>query len=317
MFNGAEKNDHPRHPDTDRRVSRDWVQFAHNLTQVLPRLEEDQFLVVSAKHGNRYLQFAGQGAWGLRVEAASNRFLKGDDRLTRQQMAWLRARGWNAPTGTPKQSTPERDPDGSPNYFIDFPAAAPLAELVTLVIDTMVCGYAFPYPGELTYESFDSSGRKLEFKELGLKHVSHQDNSPLPLMDSLLSVFRLVTGIDDLVFDDDGELTVRYGAIWISTVLLNDKVRLYSALLDDVSESPSLLKKLNHINDGAHRLRCFIRDETVWATLDVPAAPFIQDHLAAAMHEFSELAEGLAIALRAQFSNKTVIEPPDPIVCLH
>ena len=44
MFNGAEKNDHPRHPDTDRRVSRDWMQFAHNLTQVLPRLEEDQFL---------------------------------------------------------------------------------------------------------------------------------------------------------------------------------------------------------------------------------------------------------------------------------
>lgn len=297
----------------DRPESKDWALFAHHLTQVLSRLEEDQYLILSAKQGNRCLQFAGQGAWGMRSEVVSNHFLSDDDRLAEPQERWLCNRGWHAPSGTPRQSTPDKDPDGSPNYYIDFPANVPISDIVSLAIDTLVHGLALPYPGALSYESFDAAGGALEFPELGLKASSKQRKQ---VMEEVLSVFRSVTGIEDLAFDEDGDLGVRYGAILVSAVQLQNRVRLFSALVTEVAASRRLLRKLNQINDGTHPMRVFWHDEVVYAALDIPVDPFMPAHLAAAMNEFSEVAEGLAIVLRASFSGKAVIEPPEPITYL-
>ena len=303
----------PQRQHADRRVSKDWGPFAQSLSRVLARLEEDQFLILSAKKGNRYLQLSCQGAWGTRIEVVSNHFLKGDDRLTRQEMAWLCTHGWNAPTGTPKQATPDKDPDGSPNYFIDVPSSVSAPDLVSMIIDTLIYGLGLPYPGALNYESFDSEGGALAFQELGLKPSARADT---PLMDQVLSVFREVTGIEDLAFDEDGDVSVRYGVIVISAVQLNNRVRLFSALVTEAKETPALLRKINQINDGVHRIRVFLHDHVVYAALDVPADPFVPAHMVAAMNEFSEVAEGLAIVLRAEFSGKAVIEPSGPFSSL-
>jgi hypothetical protein len=295
------------------RVSKDWTTFGRQLAQVLSSLEEDQFLILVAKHGNRFLQFSCQGSWGMRVEVTSNHFLKGDDRLNWQEVAWLSAHGWNAPTGGPQQATPDHDPDGSPNYYIDFTTAVPTSDIVSLAIDTLIHGLAFPYPGVLSYESFDSDGGVLEFQELGLKPLPRQSK---PLMEQVLAVFRSVTAIEDLAFDEDGDLGVRYGAILVSAMQLDNRIRLFSALVSEVSESPTLLRKINQINDGVHRIRVFLHDDTVYAALDIPADPFVPAHLAGAINEFSELAEGLAIVLCAKFSGKALIEPSGPATCL-
>lgn len=303
----------PQRQRADRRVSKDWAPFAQNLSLVLARLEEDQFLILAAKKGNRYLQLSCQGTWDTRIEVVSNHFLKGDDRLTRQEMAWLRAHGWNAPTGTPKQATPDKDPDGSPNYFIDAPSSVSASDLVSMIIDTLIYGLGLPYPGALNYESFDSEGGALAFQELGLKPSARADT---PLMDQVLSVFRDVAGIADLAYDEDGDVSVRYGAIVIRAVQLNNWVRLFSALVTEAKETPALLRKINLINDGVHRIRVFLHDYAVYAALDVPADPFVPAHMVAAMNEFSEVAEGLAIVLRAEFSGKAIIEPSGPLSSL-
>ena len=303
----------PQRQHADRRVSKDWGPFAQSLSRVLARLEEDQFLILSAKKGNRYLQLSCQGTWGTRIEVVSNHFLKGDDRLTRQEMAWLCTHGWNAPTGTPKQATPDKDPDGSPNYFIDVPTSVSASDFMSMIIDTLIHGLGLPYPGALNYESFDSEGGELAFQELGLKPSARVDT---PLMDQVLSVYRDVTGIEDLAFDEDGDVSVRYGVIVISAVQLNNRVRLFSALVTEAKETPALLRKINQINDGVHRIRVFLHDHVVYAALDVPADPFVPAHMVAAMNEFSEVAEGLAIVLRAEFSGKAVIEPSGPFSSL-
>jgi len=292
-----------------RRTSKDWNPFASNLAHVLSLLDEDQYLILSAKHGNRCLQFSHQGAWGLRAEVVSNHFLKGDDRLTRQQMAWLRANGWNAPTGKPAQATPEHDPDGSPNYYIDFPASAPESDIARLAVDTLIHGLALPYPGALTYESFDGDDGQLAFDELGLKPGIHRER---PVMDQVLSVFQKVTGIADLEFDEDGDVSVRYGVILVAAAQLDDRIRLFSALTTDIPESLALLRKLNQMNDGAHPVRFFLREGTVYAVLDVAADPFVPKHLAAALAEFTEVAEGMAIVLNAELSSQAVIAPSGP-----
>jgi hypothetical protein len=218
-------------------------------------------------------------------------------------MAWLRAHGWNAPRGTPKQATPDKDPDGSPNYFSDVPTSVSTSDLASMISDTLIHGLGLPQPGYLSYESFDAEGGALAFQELGLKPSARADT---PSMDQVLSVYRDVTGIEDLAFDEDGDVSVRYGAIVISAVQLNNRVRLFSALVTEPTETQALLRKINQINDGVHRIRVFLHDHVVYAALDVPADPFVPAHLVAAMNEFSEVAEGLAIVLRAEFSGKAV-----------
>ena len=313
MRKTATVRDDSQRQQADRRISRDWEPFARNLDQVLSRLEEDQFLILTAKHGNRYLQFSCQGHWGMRAEVASNHYLKGGDRLSRKEMSWLRNHGWNAPTGKPTQATPDKDPDGSPNYHIDFPASVPVADIASLAVDTLIHGLALPYPGALSYQSFGNTEGPLAFDELGLKPSMRPASS---VMDQVLSVFREVTGITDLDLDMDGDVTVRYGAIVISAIQINNQIPLISALTTETSESPSLLRKLNQINDGEHRIRLFLHDDAVLATLDVPAEPFVPDHLVAALAEFSEVAEGLAIVLRAELAHKAVIEPSGTAVLL-
>ena len=313
MRKTATVRDDSQRQQADRRISRDWEPFARNLDQVLSRLEEDQFLILTAKHGNRYLQFSCQGSWGMRAEVVSNHYLEGDDRLSRKEMSWLRNHGWNAPTGKPTQATPDKDPDGSPNYHIDFPASVPVADIASLAVDTLIHGLALPYPGALSYQSFGNTEGPLAFDELGLKPSMRPASS---VMDQVLSVFREVTGMTDLDLDMDGDVTVRYGAIVISAIQINNQIRLISALTTETSESPSLLRKLNQINDGEHRIRLFLHDDAVLATLDVPAEPFVPDHLVAALAEFSEVAEGLAIVLRAELAHKAVIEPSGAAVLL-
>ena len=69
-----------------KRLSQAWPSFTRKLADVLAHLGEDQYLVISAKCAHRYVQFAGQGSFGLRVEATSNHYLAAGDRL-RQMLA--------------------------------------------------------------------------------------------------------------------------------------------------------------------------------------------------------------------------------------
>jgi L-2-hydroxyglutarate oxidase LhgO len=57
-----------------RKPSVAWPPFAKALASALARLEEDQFLVISTKQGDHFVQFAGQRSFGLRAETASNGF---------------------------------------------------------------------------------------------------------------------------------------------------------------------------------------------------------------------------------------------------
>ena len=53
-------------------VSVAWPPFAQKLAATLEKLQEDQYLILSVKRSNRYVQFAVQGSFGIRVETTSN-----------------------------------------------------------------------------------------------------------------------------------------------------------------------------------------------------------------------------------------------------
>ena len=97
-----------------------WPAFESKLAEALADLEENQYLVVSAKRGWVYVQFSGQGSFGLRAECVGNNYLDEAHALSAGQMTALGRIGWSAPTGTPAEASPKRQPEGSPNFFRDF-----------------------------------------------------------------------------------------------------------------------------------------------------------------------------------------------------
>lgn len=132
--------------ETPRRGSIAWPPFEDRLTAVLGALEEEQVLIISVKNTNRFVQFVAQGPFGMRAEATSNRYLAQSERLDPAQIAELVAAGWRNPTGSPEESTPEDDPDGSPNFFVEFPAPVRSAEVAKMAVHTLASIMRVPHP---------------------------------------------------------------------------------------------------------------------------------------------------------------------------
>jgi len=88
-----------------------WKLFARELATALGGLEEDEWLILSLKHRNRFVQFVNQGGAGFRAEAVSDFHFEDGDRLGERDRGALLQLGWDAPTNLPDEFG--HRPDGS------------------------------------------------------------------------------------------------------------------------------------------------------------------------------------------------------------
>lgn len=308
-----------RRPDQSKfpasgRLSVDWPPFAQKLAIALGKLEEDQFLILSVKRSNRFVQFAAQGSFGMRVETTSNSYLAKPEQLAQEQITALIGMGWSDPTGTPTDATPENDPDGSPNYFIGFRAPVSFDAVADLAVRTLSALLRVPHPGFLQYEAFDEEGRSIDLPELGLrlaKRAQAKDGvEDVPQL--LLAALRESTGIDDLCFDADGEVGIRYGSALAFVRVAGDPpyVRIHSQILREVEESAGILTRLNDINGNETLTRFVFLNGSIFAIAEVCAAPFVSAHLAQALARFVAVADGMDSLLQAEFGGRTAFGEP-------
>ena len=152
-----------------KRLYEAWTGFGWRLVQVLGALEEDEYLIVSLKGSNRFVQFAGQGAHGMRVETVSNFYLAENEQLGEVQHDLLLKLGWNAPCNLPDQFGHE--PVGSPNYFLDLPPPLDLERIASLAVNTLLGPLDADHPLDLEYGSFAESGEGIRWPTLGLRRA--------------------------------------------------------------------------------------------------------------------------------------------------
>ena len=285
---------------------------------MLATLAEDQFLIISVKGSNRFVQFAAQGSFGMRAETTSNSYLSESEQLDAGQIAALTQCGWSAPTGGPKASTPKLDPDGSPNFFIEFPDPVPFGEVAKLAVQTLAEVLRVPHPGFLQYEAGKVYGTPFELPALGLKRAVGDavDADPSKL---LLATMRKFTGIDDLEFDGDGDIGIRYGSViaYLCLVGKPPHVHIYSPLVSGVEKSPELLERLNEVNANLGSLHVYLRDGIIFAVSDLPATPFVPEHLTGAAEAFFQIADGIDTLLEAEFGGRTALAESMPSVLKH
>jgi S1-C subfamily serine protease len=155
-------------------ISEAWPPFALRLAAALEKLKEDQYLILLVKRSNRYVQFAAQGFLGMRIETTSNSYMPEPEQLNERQISTLLDEGWHAPTGSSRDSTPNRDPDGSPNFFVEFAAPVSFEAVSNLAVRTLAEILHIPHPGFLEYEAFDEKGKGIALPELGLRMMDRK-----------------------------------------------------------------------------------------------------------------------------------------------
>lgn len=279
--------------DTRRRLQSlpaHWQAFGERLQTELSRMVEDQFLVITIKETNRFVQFAAQGAKGMRAEATSNHFLSGRERLDAKEMRALVKLGWHSPTGSPEEATPERDPNGSSNFFLDIAHPIDFEYLAALAIRSLSEVYGAPHEGFLQYAAFEYGGGSFALPALQIKRESTDPALKMgELADRLLSVLRDATGLDDLQYDSDGDVNFQTRGLPVGICLVGQPpmVRFFSPLMDEVKSSKKVLEALNHLNLKAGPIRYMLHKRTVIAMLDIPAWPLQVDHVVTSLERFT------------------------------
>ena len=149
----------------------DWSRLTDDLTLCLGELDEDEYLCVSFKHANYFVQFAGRGKFGMRAEAACNSYIIPPEAvLTVEDYERMTTLGWNRATDPPPELAIEPlTPDGSPNFFVQAPAPVDFPALARLATRTLREAYRVSHPRHLEYKAFARDGSQIRFPMLRLK----------------------------------------------------------------------------------------------------------------------------------------------------
>jgi hypothetical protein len=299
-----------------------WQSFAGRLAVALSALKEDQYLTLSSVQRNRFVQFAGQGAAGLRVEAVCDAYLTEDDQLDDGQIAAMKAAGWRAPTHRGDADPQDKDPLGSPNFFVDFDAPVSFQQVADFAVRTLSETFEVPDPDELEYNAFEHGGGPLTFPDLCKERVQRSESAlepPVPLDQALLVTMRGITGIDDLEFDADGDISLRRGSQLIYVRILDKAqlIRIWSPLLWGVEESLALLGRLNRLNIGPGAVRFCFCEGVVFAETDADAGPLLPQHIGNSLRRFADATGGVNTLLQIEFGGRTSFIEPAPGELLH
>jgi len=298
-----------------------WPAFERKLAETLDALEEDQYLVVSAKCGWAYVQFAAQGSFGLRAECVGNNYLDDAHALRAGQTALLRKIGWSSPTGTPEQATPKRQPAGSPNFFRDFDRPVPCADAARMAVRALTEVFDIPHPGYLMYKGFDKKQRTILIPTLGLKREEPTPPPEKPREDTVEELRKLVlkairegSGNPKLQCAADGELALRFGsaAVYVRVMGAPPFVRMFSPVLEDVDENDRLLDRLNELNTEMRFARFFVVEGRVIVAAEMFVAPFVAEHVSDACVQLGSLADEMGGTLQKEFGGRKAFEDDPP-----
>lgn len=294
-----------------------WPAFESKLAEALGVLEEDQYLVISAKRGGAYVQFAAQGSFGLRAECVSNNNLDKAHALRASQMTALGKLGWSAPTGTREEILAKRQKGGSPNFFRDFDRPVPQAKVSRMAVRSLAEVFEIAHPGYLHYKAFDKSQRSILIPTLGLKCESSEPprkelsaDTVKGLRELVLKAVRKASGNAGLALGRGGDLALRFGSAAVVVRVLDDPLclRVFSPVLEDVEVTERLVRRAQEMNAEARFVRFFVLERQLLAAAEVFTSPFVPEHVASVCLLLGGVADESGPMLQKEFGGRTAFE---------
>ena len=110
-------------------------------------------------------------ALGWRAEASSNRYIQPPERwLDQDDYQRMLSLGWHRATDPPPgKQNGKPDPDGSPNFFVDFDYPVDSGEIAELAVRTLREVFRISHPSRLEYRAFGRYGGQIRFPGLRIK----------------------------------------------------------------------------------------------------------------------------------------------------
>lgn len=282
-----------------------WQTFKQSLSDSLEKMDAGQFLILSVKHSSLFIQFASQGNSGIRVEVTSNHFLDTHEQLKIEQVASLIEIGWIAPSNSPALSTPHLDPEGSPNYFAEFPVPINFGQVANFAVRTASVILGVQHPANLTYKAFNTTGNEIYLPNLGLapEVTSTQMPDSGNLLHQHLVILSEITGLCDLFIDDTEKIAVHYERFLVFVRLIGEppSVQIFSPILQKVDEDQDIHARLNEVNANVTFARFFIQDDTIFCAYELSALPFVENRFAEAFMRFCDTAHEISVELQKEF----------------
>jgi hypothetical protein len=143
-----------------------WHVFHQDLAEALADLAEGETLILATEDTEYFLQFAGMGQRGMRLEAVSNAYLGAECRLGDAAFAHLTSLGWSSPTYF-ESDVSTAPPEGSPNFFIDAPCPVEHSELARIAVRTLREVHGAVDPSNLLYRAYSLEFTSIRFSLLG------------------------------------------------------------------------------------------------------------------------------------------------------
>lgn len=313
----------------DRRAARtsgprpgSWPAFTRALAETLAVLDDTQHLILDRKPVGVYVQVATRDDGGLRIEAVSNHYLQGDDRLDSARIRRLRKLGWLAPTYAPEKPEGAKRPrKGSPNYYRDLEGDVDYAAAAEMLVATLREVYKVSRPSRLSYKAFDTWNRVILLPTLGIDaEPGNSERSALSaqlrpknageLRAAVLAALREWTGHADLELDEDGDLSLtrREVSVLIRVAEKNPAVDLFSTVFRGVESQFDLLEALNEINNARRFVALTLSSLCIVACVSVDAALFVPEALTRALTCLADSTETIRTELRQRFAGVIAFE---------
>lgn len=288
-------------------VGRAWAELTDALTATLGVLDDDQFLVLSARGTHRFVQVAVQHDAGVRLEATAPAFLA-DEAPGADRYEALLADRWLPPTHALDADPDAIDPHGSVNWFVDHRPPVRFDEVARRAVRALRELFGVEHPDDLEYLAAAFDGTEILLPTLGLHRAVEDEPGTARggegvLREEVHATLQRLLGTDELFIDDDGDIPIREGSA-VVFVRVNDDppfVQLFSPLLVEVPESLALYRRLSELTRGRYLVRFHYFDGTVVAGIDLFAEPFVSDHLGIAAALLTGMADDLDSELQAEF----------------
>lgn len=266
--------------DIESSTARAWRRFQARLADRLVELADGETLLVEAEVGEEeldgaapYVQFVGYGEGAmLRGEVSSNAYLDERHRLDDSQAARLAEQGWARPT------------EESPNFHRDVPVEEGdrlAVGAVTVLRDVL----GVTHPAFLICEDLET------FTPKPLPPRPAREEEPVePLAtipESHEHLQELVDAALTLLFDErpekdpDGDIPVPYGSslVFVRVEPEAPVVHLFSPVVLDVTDRERAAFEVNVLNRDVEFLTFHLSGDRIVARLQLPAWPFVPEHL--------------------------------------
>lgn len=304
--------------EMDRATQRAWREFQARLADRLAAMEEDDVAIVEAMVGEEaeegaapYVQFCAFGDGMLRGEVASNHVLDERWKLDEQSARALGGLGFTAPT-----YAPDEEPDhGSLNHHVDVEQGEGdrLAVMATRALRDV---FGVPHPALLTGDvaaegsapaSEGTAADRTDEPVAAFPHGGHEELSAM--------VDRALTPYfgHEPRHDSDGDIPVIAG-LSLFFVRAHEElpiVELFGCVVTDVTDHEAARREVAILNRNVRFAKFRLSGDSVMVDLQLPAWPFVAEHLRAMVAMLVDMISGIEDDLVERVGGRHLHDPRD------